>query len=249
MSRKGFNRSRLSGAALVLLAPLALDACGSVVPKPMTASEQAERARHDREVLMSDDHPLTQPLNVEEAVARALKYNYDDEGSRNLRQTLQEKSARSRARRKCCRAWRRRWANSWRNNDNAAQSIDELTRPFNPWIIPTPRNQPWKRRVAAIVLERTGCRRRLLSGETTRLARAGRGGAPPQGDRQHRCSVGVQEAYGASARPKRCCRSWIRLMARAKSTLDASREFSPRAGLQPQPRRPWIISIVCCGGE
>ncbi|HEY1411277.1 MAG TPA: TolC family protein, partial [Rhodopila sp.] len=125
MSRKGFNRSRLPGAALVLLAPLALNACGSVVPKPMTASEQAERARHDREVLMSDDHPLTQPLTLAGAVARALKYNYDAELAR-VEQTLQERQV-DLALMQMLPRLAADAGYTWRNNYNAARSIDVIT--------------------------------------------------------------------------------------------------------------------------
>ncbi len=90
MSEKPRKARRAAGAAIMLIAPLALAACGSVRPKPMTAQEQSDRAKQDHAALLQDHQPLTAPLTLAEAVARALKYNYDAELTR-MEQTLQDR--------------------------------------------------------------------------------------------------------------------------------------------------------------
>lgn len=84
------DRRRVRGASLLLLAPLALAACGQLRPDPITASEHAERARVDLDKLQKEYQPLTGPLTLAEAIARALKYNYDAELTR-IEQSLQER--------------------------------------------------------------------------------------------------------------------------------------------------------------
>lgn len=60
-----------AAAALVLLAGCA------VTPQPFTAAERAAQVAADRAVLYLDQAPVTGPITLEEAVARALKYNLD----------------------------------------------------------------------------------------------------------------------------------------------------------------------------
>ena len=73
MTTQTFRKSRLAGVAMIVLAPLALSACGSVRPMPMTAAEQADRAHSDRETLMAGHKALTGPLTLEEAIANPVE--------------------------------------------------------------------------------------------------------------------------------------------------------------------------------
>jgi outer membrane protein TolC len=56
---------------------MALSGCGYIVPKPMTLEENVTRAQADRKVIDAGYVPLNGPLTLSEAIARALKYNYD----------------------------------------------------------------------------------------------------------------------------------------------------------------------------
>ena len=66
-----FNRF----AAGVALAAI-LSAC-SVTPKPMSAGELDTRAADDRVAVTANQEPVAGPIDLYEAVARALKYNLD----------------------------------------------------------------------------------------------------------------------------------------------------------------------------
>lgn len=72
-SSKSWRAARVASAAaaLVLLAGCA------VTPQPFTAAERAAQVAADRAVLYLDQAPVTGPITLEEAVARALKYNLD----------------------------------------------------------------------------------------------------------------------------------------------------------------------------
>lgn len=72
-SRRQPSVARLAAplAALVLLA-----GC-SVVPRPFTAAERASQVAADRVALYAEQEPVTGPVSLEEATARALKYNLD----------------------------------------------------------------------------------------------------------------------------------------------------------------------------
>jgi outer membrane protein TolC len=125
MAKRRLTSPRMTRAALLLLAPLALSACGSLRPTPMTAAEQADRAHNDRDTLLNGHRPLTGPLSLEEAIARALKYNYDAELTR-VEQTLQERQIDL----ALMQMLPRLAANAGytvRNNFNAARSIDVIT--------------------------------------------------------------------------------------------------------------------------
>lgn len=64
-------RLLLSGAAGLLLA-------GCIVqPHPLTDAERGAEATADRQAMFADQEPLTHPLTLPEAYARALKYNLD----------------------------------------------------------------------------------------------------------------------------------------------------------------------------
>jgi len=58
------------------MAALILSAC-SVVPKPATRGEVAARVKDDTAKMFASQAPISGPVTIEEAVARALKYNLD----------------------------------------------------------------------------------------------------------------------------------------------------------------------------
>lgn len=58
-----------------LAAVLSLAACSSMQPQPLTAEAMALSAQADRAMLRQDVEPLGGALSLEEAIARALKYN------------------------------------------------------------------------------------------------------------------------------------------------------------------------------
>jgi len=62
---------------LVLPGAALLSACGILRPEPMNFAENTERARVDRQKIDAAYVPLNGPLSLAEAIARALKYNYD----------------------------------------------------------------------------------------------------------------------------------------------------------------------------
>ena len=62
---------------LVLPGAALLSACGILRPEPMSFAENTERARVDRQKIDAAYVPLNGPLSLAEAIARALKYNYD----------------------------------------------------------------------------------------------------------------------------------------------------------------------------
>lgn len=123
----GDTRSRRRfavGAVLAVLGPLLLGACG-IVPKPMTAAEQAERATNDFTTLARDYVPVQGRLSEAGAIARALKYNYDAALAR-MEQTLQEREI-DLALTQLLPKLAADAGYDWRSNDNAATSISEIT--------------------------------------------------------------------------------------------------------------------------
>ena len=62
--------------AVPLLA-LLLSGCASLAPEPLTAPEIAAASAADRQAMQQDIEPLVGPLSLEEAIARALKYNLE----------------------------------------------------------------------------------------------------------------------------------------------------------------------------
>ncbi|MBW8468139.1 MAG: TolC family protein [Thiobacillus sp.] len=63
--------------SLVMLAVVAVLAGCSVTPKTLTQDEVRDRVKSDTERMYTDQAPITAPISMEEAVARALKYNLD----------------------------------------------------------------------------------------------------------------------------------------------------------------------------
>ncbi|MHA7063782.1 TolC family protein [Azospirillum argentinense] len=69
------NKARASFA----LAAAALLASGcSISPKPLTDDENVSRLRQDMSVIMAPQEPITGPVSMHEAMARAIKYNLDE---------------------------------------------------------------------------------------------------------------------------------------------------------------------------
>lgn len=66
-----------SAPGAALLAALLLSGCASLTPHPLTAPEIAATSSADREQARKDIPPLQGPLSLEEAVARAIKYNLE----------------------------------------------------------------------------------------------------------------------------------------------------------------------------
>ena len=116
---------RLTGAGLVVLGPLLLGAC-AIRPVPITPAEHADRARQDYDTLARNYAPVTAPLTEADAIARALKYNYDAALSR-MEQTLQEREIDLALTQLLPRLAADAGYHT-RSNDDAATSISELTK-------------------------------------------------------------------------------------------------------------------------
>lgn len=70
------HRSRLLPFAASLSVVL-LAGCGTIQPKPLTHDEILARVQHDRQAMYEGQAPVTAPLTLADALARALKYNLD----------------------------------------------------------------------------------------------------------------------------------------------------------------------------
>lgn len=62
---------------LPLSAVLLLGGCASFTPEPLTAPEIAKASAADRQLAVQDVEPLRGALSLEEAIARAIKYNLE----------------------------------------------------------------------------------------------------------------------------------------------------------------------------
>jgi outer membrane protein TolC len=114
---------RLTG--LTLLSAAVLSAC-AIKPEPITQAEHFQRAQDDYKTLYSTYVPLARPLTLSDAISRALKYNYNARLAKT-EQTLQDRQLDL----AMAQMLPRIAANAgytWRNNDNAAESVSELTR-------------------------------------------------------------------------------------------------------------------------
>lgn len=67
--------ARGSSVALLLLAFAGLSGCASIQPEPLQVQEIAATLQTDKAALTKDVPPLSGPLTLEEAIARAIKYN------------------------------------------------------------------------------------------------------------------------------------------------------------------------------
>ena len=63
-------------AVLATVAVIGLSSC-AIKPIPLTTDEVRSRANEDRAVLTKDQEPVSGPIDLYEAMARALKYNLD----------------------------------------------------------------------------------------------------------------------------------------------------------------------------
>lgn len=114
---------RLTG--LTLLSAAVVSAC-AIKPEPITQAEHFQRAQDDYKTLYSTYVPLTRPLTLSDAISRALKYNYNARLAKT-QETLQDRQLDL----AIAQMLPRLAANAgytWRNNDNAAESVSELTR-------------------------------------------------------------------------------------------------------------------------
>ncbi len=104
----------------VFLATTALAAC-SVRPEPITQAEHVQRAQEDYKAIYADYQPVTGPLSLDQAIARALKYNYDHQLART-ETSLQERQMDLALSQMLPRLAADAGYN-WRNNDAASRSI------------------------------------------------------------------------------------------------------------------------------
>jgi outer membrane protein TolC len=111
--------------ALIALATTALIGC-SMRPQPITQAEHFQRAEADYKALYQSYVPMSGPLTLSEAIARALKYNYDAELAKT-EVTLQEKQL-DLAMVQMLPRLAATGGYDWRNNDDAAESVDERTK-------------------------------------------------------------------------------------------------------------------------
>ncbi|HEX8957444.1 MAG TPA: TolC family protein [Burkholderiaceae bacterium] len=67
-----FAKAAMASAIALLFAGCA------VHTKPLTAEEQAAQVKSDREAMFAGQDPVTKPITMSEAMARAIKYNLDN---------------------------------------------------------------------------------------------------------------------------------------------------------------------------
>ncbi len=75
--RKLRTGGRVFKLLLVSAAVMALGACGSITPAPLQAQQLIEANQADRATAQRDVEPISGALTLDEAIARALKYNLD----------------------------------------------------------------------------------------------------------------------------------------------------------------------------
>lgn len=72
-----FRFSRLVGRSAIVLAVAAVAAGCSVTPKPLEKEHVLNRVKEDTARMYVDQTPISGPISMEEALARALRYNLD----------------------------------------------------------------------------------------------------------------------------------------------------------------------------
>ena len=112
-------------AGLAALTAVLLASC-TMKPEPITQQEHVQRAKDDYQTLYAAYKPLEGPLTLSDAIARALKYNYDSELSK-VELSLQDKQFDLALTQMLPRLAASAGYN-WRSNDNAAESVSELTK-------------------------------------------------------------------------------------------------------------------------
>lgn len=120
------NGARLGRAAgLAALTAVLLASC-TMKPEPILQPEHVQRAQDDYKTLYAAYKPLEGPLSLPDAIARALKYNYDSELSK-VELSLQDKQFDLAMTQMLPRLAATAGYN-WRSNDNSAESVSELTK-------------------------------------------------------------------------------------------------------------------------
>lgn len=74
--KKGLRLNPRTGIVMLAAGLLLLNAC-SVTPIPLTTSEQRSLVAADMDQIFVQQEPITEPISLEQALARALKYNLD----------------------------------------------------------------------------------------------------------------------------------------------------------------------------
>jgi len=74
-SKKKSAHAALTGSIAVLTFSLAVGGCATFTPEPLQSAEIKAATEADKASLARDVEPLTGPLSLEEAIARAIKYN------------------------------------------------------------------------------------------------------------------------------------------------------------------------------
>lgn len=98
----------------------------SLKPDPITPAEHVRRAQDDYQKIISNNVPIDRPLSLSDVVARALKYNYDSELSRQ--QISQQERQFDIALAQMLPRLALNGGYNQRSNDPAAQSINVRTR-------------------------------------------------------------------------------------------------------------------------
>jgi hypothetical protein len=62
---------------VIIAAVMALSACTSIAPTSLTAKDLLASTQADQQAMRQNVQPITGPLTLDEALARALKYNLD----------------------------------------------------------------------------------------------------------------------------------------------------------------------------
>ncbi|MBC7857953.1 MAG: TolC family protein, partial [Burkholderiaceae bacterium] len=66
-----------SKAIFVSILALSLSACSTIAPSPLSESELARLGSLDKAAAQADVEPVGEALTLEQALARALKFNLD----------------------------------------------------------------------------------------------------------------------------------------------------------------------------
>ena len=75
-SKRSRSLTSLLTMVLLIVAIIDLSSC-AIKPIPLTTDEVQSRVKEDRAVLIQDQEPVSGPIDLYEAMARALKYNLD----------------------------------------------------------------------------------------------------------------------------------------------------------------------------
>lgn len=119
---------RLARPALAGLLALALAGC-TVAPKPITVAERGAKAKEDFADMYTGQEPVKGPLTIEEAMARAIKYNLDTR-LRMMEEALGMGQL-EQARFDMLPRLTMQAGYNWRNNELVSDSIDVTTGKVN----------------------------------------------------------------------------------------------------------------------